>query len=66
MSIVAFFAVPPSVTSRDNSSPDDEMSKLARLLARFVDIPETESDRLAAWGIRPVSNSSLLLGIIRR
>lgn len=54
VSIVAYFAVPPSVTNRDNTSPVDEISKFARLLKRFVSIPETESDRLAAWGIHEV------------
>ena len=54
VSIVAFFAVPPSVINRDNISSDDEISKFMRLFKRFINIPETETDRLAAWGIREV------------
>ena len=54
VSIVAFFAVPPNVINRDNISSDDEISKFMRLFKRFINIPETETDRLAAWGIREV------------
>lgn len=51
MSIVTFFAVPPGILDRDLDSLDEDTASFVALFKRFIDMPATESDRLAAWGI---------------
>lgn len=47
MSIVAFYAVPPSLW--EDADPDLEPFKT--LLNKFIDMPRTEEARLAAWAL---------------
>lgn len=48
VSIVAFFALPPSVLERH---PGLENERFMKLFEKFIDLPQTEEERLALWGI---------------
>jgi len=54
VSLVAYFALPPDLLIKDKSV---EAKKFKALFDKFVDMPRTESDRLAAWGISPSASA---------
>lgn len=56
MSIVTYFALPPYLGSEldDDGNPvplDDAMEKFLALFGHFINIPVSEEERLATWGI---------------
>lgn len=48
MSITTFFAVPPDLAERYDPS---EVETFQSLFGRFINIPSTEAERLATWGV---------------
>ena len=56
VSIVSYFALP---RLNHDDAPSPAVVKFYKMFDRFKDLPENETDRLAAWGIsRPPANMS--------